>query len=82
MIYVEVESYPNFAQIAGPSLARKFQEISEELGIIHEHISVKTSTLNAHIEAFHSILENECYNRYEFQSFMEYMLKYSGRSEC
>ena len=25
----------------------------------------------AHIEAFHSILEDECYSRYEFDSFLE-----------
>lgn len=40
----------------GPQfIARKFQEICEKLGIIHEGIPVKTPDLNAHIEAFHSI---------------------------
>ena len=56
----------------GPQfIAKKFQETCEKLGIIHERIPVKTPNLNAHIEAFHSILETECYSRYEFQSFME-----------
>lgn len=56
----------------GPQfIAKKFQETCEKLGIVHERIPVKTPNLNAHIEAFHSILETECYSRYEFQSFME-----------
>lgn len=56
----------------GPQfIAKKFQETCEKLGIIHERIPVKTPNLNAHIEAFHSILEAECYSRHEFQSFME-----------
>lgn len=58
-------------------IAKKFQETRENLGIIHERIPVKTPNLNAHIEAFHSILENECYSRHEFQSFMEVYAKVS-----
>ncbi|GAW93539.1 integrase core domain-containing protein [Calderihabitans maritimus] len=56
----------------GPQfIAEKFQETCEKLEIIHERIPVKTPNLNAHIEAFHSILETERYSRHEFQSFME-----------
>lgn len=40
----------------GPQfIAKKFQEICEKLGIVHERIPVKTPNLNAHIEAFHFI---------------------------
>lgn len=63
---------PKLRMDNGPQwIAKKFQETCEKLGIVHERIPVKTPNLNAYIEAFHSILENECYNRHEFQSFME-----------
>lgn len=39
--------------------------------MIHERISVKTPNMDAYIESFHSILEEECYSRYEFDSFAE-----------
>ena len=56
----------------GPQfIANQFEELCEELGTVHERIPVKTPNMNAHIEAFHSILEDECYNRNEFSSFME-----------
>ena len=48
-----------------------FEEVVEELGVIHERIPVKTPNMNAHIESFHSILESECYSQNEFESFME-----------
>jgi putative transposase len=44
---------------------------SERLGVIHERIPVKTPTMNAYVEAFHSILEDECYGRNDFADFLE-----------
>lgn len=56
----------------GPQfIAKQFEQMCEDLGIIHERIPVKTPNMNAHIEAFHSILQDECYNRYEFDSFVD-----------
>lgn len=56
----------------GPQFISKvFSDIVEELGMVHERIPVKTPNMNAHIESFHAILEDECYSRYEFSSFME-----------
>jgi putative transposase len=56
----------------GPQFISKlFNNTVEELSIIHERIPIKTPNMNAHIESFHSILEDECYSRYEFESFME-----------
>jgi len=56
----------------GPQfISNQFEEAIEELGLIHERIPVKTPNMNAHIESFHSILEDECYSRNEFYSFME-----------
>jgi putative transposase len=56
----------------GPQfIARHFEEACGTLGITHERIPVKTPNMTAHIEAFHSIVEEECYTRYEFGSFAE-----------
>ncbi|AZR73000.1 integrase [Anoxybacter fermentans] len=56
----------------GPQfISHKFNSLCKELGIEYERIPVKTPNMNAHIEAFHSILEEECYSRNEFKSFME-----------
>ena len=56
----------------GPQfISKAFGDIVEELGMVHERIPVKTPNMNAHIESFHAILEDECYSRYEFSSFME-----------
>lgn len=56
----------------GPQfIARQFEEVCRALGITHERIPVKTPNMIAHIEAFHSILEDECYTRHEFGSFGE-----------
>lgn len=41
------------------------------LGITHERIPINTPNMNAYIESFHSILEDECYSRHEFETFAE-----------
>ena len=43
----------------------------KSLGLRHQRIPVKTPNMNAHIESFHSILQKDCYNRYEFTSYIE-----------
>lgn len=56
----------------GPQfISEKFEETCLRLGIAHERIPVKTPNMNAHIEAFHSVLEDECYARHEFESFAQ-----------
>jgi putative transposase len=56
----------------GPQFrAEAFSKAMEELGIIHERIPINSPNLNAYIESFHSILEDECYSRYEFHTFAE-----------
>jgi len=56
----------------GPQfIANLFAAACRKLGIVHERIPVKTPNLNAHIEAFHSILEDECYSRHQFASYAE-----------
>jgi putative transposase len=48
-----------------------FQKNCEELAIEHERIPPKTPNMNAHIEAFHRILEDDCLSRNEFESYEE-----------
>lgn len=56
----------------GPQFrAEAFSKAMDKLGIIHEKIPIKTPNMNAYIESFHSILEDECYSRYEFNTFAE-----------
>lgn len=56
----------------GPQfIAKLFKETCDKWNIEHERIPVKTPNMNAYIESFHSILEDECYSRHEFDSFME-----------
>lgn len=71
----------------GPQfIAHAFAGTCEELGITHERIPVKTPNMNAYIEAFHAILEEECYGLNDFESFLdvytivsEYMRYYNER---
>ncbi|AVX21727.1 Integrase core domain-containing protein [Carboxydocella sporoproducens DSM 16521] len=56
----------------GPQFkSRIFQEKCQSLKIEHERIPNRTPNMNAHIEAFHSILEAECLSLYEFQTYAE-----------
>lgn len=48
-----------------------FAEACEELNIEHERIPPKTPNMNAYIEAFHSILEDDCLSLFEFDDFDE-----------
>ena len=56
----------------GPQFrAKEFTETLDRLGINHERIPINTPNLNAYIESFHSILEDECYSRHEFETFQD-----------
>lgn len=56
----------------GPQfIADAFEVACKELGMEHERIPCSTPNMIAHIESFHSILEDECLSRYEFQSYAE-----------
>ncbi len=56
----------------GPQFtAKQFEKLCAKWRIKHERIPVKTPNMNAYIESFHAILEDECYRRHEFQDFME-----------
>jgi putative transposase len=52
-------------------VSHRLQPAGEELGLEHECILVRTPNKNAHIEAFHWILGDECFRRYELDNFVE-----------
>ncbi|GER71779.1 hypothetical protein BpJC7_30820 [Weizmannia acidilactici] len=37
----------------------------------HERIPPKTPNMNAHIESFHRIFEDDCLSRWQFESYTE-----------
>ncbi len=60
----------------GPQFrAKAFSEAMAALGITHERIPVNTPNMNAYIESFHSILEDECYSRHEFTKPLPRLIK-------
>ena len=65
-------SLPMIRTDNGPQfVSRLFGDTCKSLGLRHQRIPVKTPNMNAHIESFHSILQKDCYNRYEFTSYIE-----------
>ncbi|ELK38835.1 IS3 family transposase [Escherichia coli] len=71
----------------GPQfISHAFEEACQHFQTVHERIPPKTPNKNAHIESFHSVLEKECLQRNEFQSYQEayeivtnYLLFYNQR---
>lgn len=71
----------------GPQfISHAFESACEGFGMEHERIPPKTPNKNAHIESFHSVLEDECLSRSEFETFadahaavMEYINFYNER---
>ncbi len=56
----------------GPQfISHTFESSCETFRVKHERIPPKTPNKNAHIEAFHSILEKECLERHEFESYQQ-----------
>jgi len=56
----------------GPQFTAKiFNKTCDNWKLEHERIPVKSPNMNAYIESFPAILEDECYKRHEFNSFTE-----------
>jgi putative transposase len=54
----------------GPQfISNLFEDACNEVVMIHERIPPKTPNKNAHIESYHSIIEAECYQRHEFETY-------------
>src|SRR5690606_35500130 len=56
----------------GPQfISHTFEEFCEEQKIVHERIPPKTPNMNAHIESFHRIFEDDCLSQWEFKNYQE-----------
>ncbi|TQR40449.1 IS3 family transposase [Paenibacillus popilliae] len=56
----------------GPQfISSTFEEACSDFGMEHERIPPRTPNMNAHIESFHRILQDDCFSRYEFQTYGE-----------
>jgi len=56
----------------GPQfVSSTFEEACIDFGMEHERIPPRTPNMNAHIESFHRILQDDCLNKYEFQTYGE-----------
>ena len=63
---------PTIRSDNGPQfVSYTFESTCEDLGVEHERIPPRTPNMNAHIESFHRILEDDCLSRYEFESYTQ-----------
>ncbi|WP_231633368.1 IS3 family transposase [Numidum massiliense] len=68
----EAQEKPIIRTDNGPQFVSKvFEEACEHYGCEHERIPPNTPNKNAHIEAFHRIVEDECFNKYSFETYEE-----------
>ena len=82
-----MDDLPTIRTDNGPQfVSNLFGDTCKQLGLKHQRIPVKTPNMNAHIESFHSILEEDCYSMNEFNSYLqvyevvsEYMDYYNNR---
>jgi len=69
----------------GPQfISEAFEKACKEVKVEHERIPYKTPNMNAHIESFHRLLEDECLAINEFETYaqaykevQEFMKKYN-----
>lgn len=56
----------------GPQfISQAFEGVCDLCQVDHERIPPKTPNKNAHIESFHSLLDRECLDKTEIQSYQE-----------
>jgi putative transposase len=67
-------------------VSHAFEMACESFGILHERIPPRTPNMNAHIESFHRILQDDCLSRYDFSTYgeayeavTEFMIFYNER---
>jgi len=66
------ENKPVIRSDNGPQfISHAFQNGIKEFEVEHERIPPRTPNRNAHIKSFHRILEDECFKRFQFQSYEE-----------
>ncbi|MCM2534377.1 IS3 family transposase [Neobacillus pocheonensis] len=52
-------------------ISHAFERGCQEFQTAHERIPPKTPNMNAHIESFHRILEDDCFSRFQFETYEE-----------
>ena len=68
----EASELPTIRSDNGPQfVSMAFESTCEQLGLEHERIPPRTPNMNAHIESFHRILEDDCLSRNEFESYTQ-----------
>lgn len=56
----------------GPQfISHAFAQACKTFEVEHERIPPRTPNMNAHIESFHRLLQDECLGRYDFESYAE-----------
>lgn len=86
-LYGSTAGLPTIRSDNGPQfISHTFESTCEQLGLEHERIPPKTPNMNAHIESFHRILEDDCLSRFEFETYahayeavVEFMELYNNR---
>lgn len=69
---LEKSDLPTVRSDNGPQfVSMAFESTGEQLVLEHERIPPKTPNMNAHIESFHRILEDDCLTRNEFESYAQ-----------
>lgn len=70
-LYDELEK-PVIRSDNGPQfISHAFEQGCEKFEVEHERIPPRTPNMNAHIESFHRILEDECLSRFQFETYEE-----------
>lgn len=68
----EVPTKPVIRSDNGPQfVSHAFELACESFEVEHERIPPRTPNMNAHIESFHRILQDDCLSRYDFGSYSE-----------
>jgi putative transposase len=68
----EVPTKPVIRTDNGPQfISQVFGEACESFEMEHERIPPRTPNMNAHIESFHRLLQDECLARHDFASYSE-----------
>lgn len=69
---LEVSTKPVIRTDNGPQfISHVFEDACERAGVEHERIPPRTPNMNAHIESFHRILQDDCLSRYDFATYGE-----------
>jgi len=70
--YESAQKMPTVRTDNGPQfISHAFEEACIDFGVEHERIPPRTPNMNAHIESFHRLLQDECLGRYDFESYAE-----------